>query len=160
MASKPMKRSAGELAIAVLIGVFSLWYLSDVHERSRYVESTLMVTIVAAVIVIAVAAQIVCWIRQVREPCVENIDGSDQAEQMQNQKNGLKILGVSLAFVVYVVGLPWVGFDVGTFGFIMVVLAFQNEISLRSLATAIVGTVMVVTFLKVVIPYSVPLLLF
>lgn len=144
--------SIGHVAFLVVVAVAAAWYLNDVHARSRHVESTLLVSIVVPVLLFYAGIELVRELRRFRD----GVSSAWPADPGAAARVGA-LMGM---FAVYVLSLPWLGFDVGTFLYIGISLLIQGRGSVIGWVLAALVAMGSSYGLKTVLPYDVPTVLF
>ena len=134
-----------------MIGLASLvvWYFVDAYKASARIINLILILPLTGVVLLCCVIQ---FFRQLGQKNESRCVGTERVKDT---------LPVILMFAVYVMTLPWLGFDIGTFLFVGSTLWFHGErrwIWLFGYSAFI--TSLAVLFFTTMLPYPMPLILF
>ena len=135
--------------LSVLCSLFCLvlWYLWDAYSASNEVLNLILILPVTLIVLVLCAVEFFSRIsqRNVEQPAL------DPARS---------IVPVVTLFSSYVITLPWLGFDVGTFLFISLFLWFHGERRWQwVLGYGLCASTLMSLFFSAMLPYPMPMLL-
>jgi len=137
--------------LVVLLGLFLLsgWYLWDSWRASTHIYNLILV------LPLCVSLLVLCLLAFCREilapPAAVENDGGDSEKG---------VLLVILLFIGYVITLPLLGFDLGTFAFVALFLRLTGEKKWQwALGYGLVFALSSALFFSYMLPYPMPLLL-
>ena len=132
--------------LLVLAGLVTL-YCVDAVGASRNIYNLILVLPVTGLVLVLCLAQFVISLRAVRSPT-------------EPKESVTHIIPVVTMFAVYILTLPWLGFDVGTFLFIAVFLWVHGERRWTwLLGYSIAFSFLVAIFFSKMLPYPMPMLI-
>ena len=141
--------------LGILLALFLLTgaYLWDTWRASSRINNLIFVLPLTSLILV------LCLTAFVRELASAGQVPGDQPEP-DRESTETSTLAVVLLFVGYVLTLPWLGFDVGTFVFIAVFLRLAGERTWSwTLGYSLVFAFSSAMFFSYMLPYPMPLLL-
>jgi len=146
---KSKQNRLADLLVLTALFILAAWYLWDSWRASSHIYNLIFVLPLTLVILV------LCTIAFVRDL----IFPGALAEDLESEQESGVIPAICL-FIGYVVTLPWLGFDVGTFVFLVLFLTLAGESRWQwtlgySLAFASVAAL----FFSYMLPYPMPLLL-
>ena len=135
--------------LAVLLALFCLvlWYFWDAYSASNEVLNLILILPVTFIVLVLCAIEFIGQInnRDVEQPELDPV---------------ATILPVVSLFAGYVITLPWLGFDVGTFLFISLFLWFHGERRWQwVLGYGLCAATLMALFFAAMLPYPMPMLL-
>ena len=135
-----------DLGVLVLLAAAVVTYCVDAVRASADILNLILVLPVSVTVLALCALQMLGDVRQIREPPPE-------------RKSAADVLPVIVIFSLYVLTLPWLGFDVGTCLFLLAFLWFHGERRLRWLFAYAIGLSMALSlFFAKSLPYVMPML--
>jgi hypothetical protein len=142
-----------DLGILLVLFLFTGWYLWDTWQASTQIYNLIFV------LPLAVAILLLCLLTFVRELLAAS-PVPDLPSEQQNEDAEASTLPTVLLFVGYVLTLPWLGFDVGTFVFVALFLRLAGEKKWPwALGYGLAFAVTSALFFSYMLPYPMPLLL-
>ena len=169
---KPDKNQTANLLILFALFSLSGWYLWDSWRASSHIYNLIFVLPLTVTIM---ALCTLAFIRDLVTPAVfaknreEGKAGEgaqsrrkEEKEKMEEKADGEDAgsLQVILLFIIYVITLPWLGFDVGTFLFLAAFLRLAGEAKWPwVLGYSLVFSFGSALFFSYMLPYPMPLLL-
>ena len=156
MLSRHLTGGAGHIALLTCFAVFALWYANDAWSAQAKVQNMLLIGPAAAVSVILIAVLAVAELRRIAR-------GTDAARAPETPpttfaaRYGTPVAAGLLA--VYVLVMPFVGFDVATFVYIALSMLLQGARDWRIiLAFSLVAGLLPVWALEEMLSIPVPTL--
>jgi len=149
MSSSPQSLSQKIPGLLVLVCVFgvTLWYCWDAYQASDSIQNLILILPVSCAILGLCLLQ---FVRDVSLSIAEHEDSQPFSE----------VIPVIILFTGYVLLLPWLGFDVGTFLFLSLFLWFHGERRVgRILIFSLTFALLVALFFSNMLPYPMPMLL-
>lgn len=140
------QKDVGQLCMLLGLAGFTLWYLSDAIRVSFTTPNLLLILPVAVAVLILCVAELVIslWRGDLFEP----VDDDPIKE----------ILPIIVLFAVYVLTLPWLGFDLGTILFVAIFLRMKNERNwFWVLGYSISFGLAIALFFALMLPYPMPM---
>ena len=170
---KPDKSQTANLLILFALFSLSGWYLWDSWRASSHIYNLIFV------LPLTVAIMLLCtlaFIRDLLAPAVfaknreeggKPREGAQSRRKTEKEKTeekadgeDAKSLQAILLFTIYVVTLPWLGFDVGTFLFLAAFLRLAGEAKWPWVfGYSLVFSLGSALFFSYMLPYPMPLLL-
>jgi len=143
--NKP-RYDVGHLCMLIGLVGFTLWYLSDAIRVSFTVPNLLLILPVAvAILMLALAELVMSW------------RGGKLFEAVDDEPVR-EILPIILLFAVYVLSLPWLGFDLGTILFVAIFLRMKKETNWYWVIGYSVGFGLAIAlFFALMLPYPMPM---
>ena len=141
------KHQLADLLVLLGLLAITLWYLWDAVQASTQILNLILIAPVAVIITLLCAVE---FIQQLRgrgreDPKLEPVTA---------------IVPVVSLFVFYVITLPWLGFDVGTFLFVSLFLWLHGERRLAwVLGYSFCFASLIALFFSQMLPYPMPMLL-
>lgn len=149
-----IKLYIGEIIFTAVLLLILVLYMADVYEASSAVENLLMIFPIGAVTLVLFALAGIALIKKI---------ATHRKEDGKPQSFGRKELKIVLSMVIYALYtaiIMFVGFDAGTFLFIIAMLLLQGERSLvKLIAFPLIFSVIASFFFSLMIPYPMPMLL-
>lgn len=110
-----------QLIFATGIAAWVSWFCWDAWHASARIENLILilpVSMAAIVLYLLVAAS-----------CIKPVDSaaSEDAAPAMSHRSMVRIAGSIVLFVAFVIAGPWIGFDVATFAYLLVMLLFLGE---------------------------------
>lgn len=137
-----------DLLILVCLAAMTGWYLWDSYSASSHVFNLILVLPLAIIVLL------LCGVAFVRE-IIHPVPVTKEMESVAS------VMPVVILFVVYVLSLNWLGFDVGTFLFVFGFLMLHGEKKWHwAIAYALVFSGSVALFFSYMLPYPMPMLIF
>jgi len=147
------REQAGNFAILLALFLYTAWYLWDTWRASTQIYNLIFV------LPLTVSILLLCLLTFVKELLVPVSTSQDKSESLEEAEDSATFK-VVLLFVGYVVTLPWLGFDVGTFIFIALFLHLAGEKKWQwVLGYSLVFAFSSALFFSYMLPYPMPLLL-
>lgn len=149
MSSTPRlgKHQLADLGVLLVLSLLVLWYLNDAYTASTDIRNLIMVLPLSVIVLVLCMVQ---FIQQLRAPI----------PPAQDLETITSVLPVITLFATYVITLPWLGFDVGTFLFIALFLWFHGERRWQwTLGYSLCFATLTVLFFSKMLPYPMPMLL-
>ncbi|QEW07357.1 tripartite tricarboxylate transporter TctB family protein [Nitrincola iocasae] len=140
------QKDVGQLCMLLGLAGFTLWYLSDAIRVSFTTPNLLLILPVAVAVLILCVAELVIslWRGDLFEP----VDDDPIKE----------ILPIIVLFAVYVLTLPWLGFDLGSILFVAIFLRMKNERNwFWVLGYSISFGLAIALFFALMLPYPMPM---
>lgn len=140
--------------LGVLLALFSVTgvYLWDTWRVSSHIYNLIFV------LPLTVSILILCLATFLKE-LVSPVQAADQATELPREESETSTLPVVLLFAAYVLTLPWLGFDVGTFVFVALFLRLAGEQKWPwALGYSLVFAFSSALFFSYMLPYPMPLL--
>ena len=159
------KEQAGNLAVLLALFLYTAWYLWDTWQASTQIYNLIFV------LPLTVSILLLCLLTFLKELLVADSTAQDVSEAPEEstktagsieteESTRTETFKVVLLFVGYVVTLPWLGFDVGTFIFIALFLYLAGEKKWQwALGYSLVFAFSSALFFSYMLPYPMPLLL-
>lgn len=141
--------------LAVLIALFAVTggYLWDTWRASTEIYNLIFV------LPLTVSILVLCLATFVKELIAPD-PVPDSTARQQDERERTSVFAVVILFVVYVVTLPWLGFDLGTFLFIAFFLRLAGEKNWPwTLGYSLVFSLGSALFFSFMLPYPMPLVL-
>lgn len=111
------------LAFVTGIGAWSAWFCCDAWRSNAGIENLIMIVPVSAVAIVLYLF--------VAAGCFHIVDDADASRNAPRKALtsgiGIRIAGSMALLAAYVVAGPWLGFDVATFLYLLVMMAFLGE---------------------------------
>ncbi len=150
---KLTKNQLADLGILLVLFLSTGWYLWDTWQASTEIYNLIFVLPLAIIILL------LCLTTFLRELIFAS-PSPDLPTERQSGDAEPSIMPTVLLFAGYVLSLPWLGFDVGTFAFVGLFLQLAGEkrwwwVLGYSLAFAFCSAL----FFSFMLPYPMPLLL-
>lgn len=149
MAQKPQLHRHQIADALVLLGLMCLtgWYLWDAFRASTEIPNLILILPVTVLVLLLCLLEFVNQLRHAkREP--------EQLDPISS------VLPVITLFIGYVISLPWLGFDVGTFVFVCLFLWLHGERRLQwTLGYGLLFAALTALFFSAMLPYPMPMLL-
>lgn len=137
------------LAILIALFLISAWYLFDSWRASTHVYNLIFVLPLTTIILVVCAFT---FVRELVHPL--------EIEATKDEQQEASPLPVIILFAAYVLLLPWLGLDVGSFLFIALFLRLTGEKSWQwALGYSAVFAFFCAMFFSYMLPYPMPLLL-
>ncbi|MGB1157895.1 MAG: tripartite tricarboxylate transporter TctB family protein [Porticoccaceae bacterium] len=136
-----------DLAVLLTLFCLVLWYFWDAYSASNEVLNLILILPVTFIVLVLCAIEFIGQInnRDVEQPELDPVT---------------TILPVVSLFAGYVITLPWLGFDVGTFLFISLFLWFHGERRWQwVLGYGLCAATLMALFFAAMLPYPMPMLL-
>ena len=118
-----MSGGVGHLHLLAGFGIFAAWYGFDAFAAQSKVQNMLLIAPAATVVVILVVLILLKEIRSIARGTDAVVSDEPPGETFQ-QRHGT--LCASIGMVVYVIAMPFIGFDVATVVFIAVSMVLQG----------------------------------
>ncbi len=112
---KKTKKDAGQLCMLLGLAGFTLWYLSDAIRVSFTTPNLLLILPIAVSVLILCVAELVISLKS--GTLLEPVEDEPIRE----------ILPIIVLFTIYVLTLPWLGFDLGSILFVAIFLRMKGE---------------------------------
>ena len=140
------QRIADLIVLLLLAGLVG-WYCYDAVKASTHVYNLIFVLPVALIVLVLCAVQFALGLR----------DGHAETKAVEPVTTVLPIVGL---FAIYVLTLPWLGFDVGTCLFLLASLRIHGERRWPWLAAySVAFAFSLAVFFSKMLPYPMPMLL-
>ncbi|MBT8148021.1 MAG: tripartite tricarboxylate transporter TctB family protein [Gammaproteobacteria bacterium] len=171
------QEQAGNLAVLLALFLYAAWYLWDTWQASTQIYNLIFVlpltvsilllcllTFLKELLVMDSASQDVSEAPEESTETKESTETMESTETVEStetiKSTETATFKVVLLFVGYVVTLPWLGFDVGTFIFIALFLYLAGEKKWQwALGYSLVFAFSSALFFSYMLPYPMPLLL-
>jgi putative tricarboxylic transport membrane protein len=141
------------LAILVVLLLFTSWYLWDTWRASTHIYNLIFVLPLTVIILL------LCLVTFLKELFAAP-SALDLPTERQGEDDETSTLPTVLLFVGYVLALPWLGFDVGTFLFVALFLRLAGEKKWPwALGYGLAFAFCSALFFSYMLPYPMPLLL-
>ena len=135
-----------DLIILLLLICIVVTYFWDAYSASTEVRNLILIMPITLLVLALCAIE---FVRQVVKPDAE----PSQLEPVSS------VLPVISLFTVFVLTLPWLGFDVGTFFFVLAFLWLHGERRVPwALGYALVFAILIAWFFSLMLPYPMPML--
>lgn len=145
----PRQHRLADLLVLAALFCLAGWYLWDSWRASAHVYNLIFVLPLTLVILLLCA---IAFVRDLTAPPA-------QADDLQREQDTGSLPAISV-FIGYVVSLPWLGFDVGTFVFLALYLRLAGESRWQwTLGYSLVFALGSALFFSYMLPYPMPLLL-
>lgn len=140
------KKDVGQLCMLLGLAGFTLWYLSDAIRVSFTTPNLLLILPVAVAVLILCIAELVM-----------NLKNGNLFEPVEDEPIK-EILPIIVLFAVYVLTLPWLGFDLGSILFVAIFLRMKNERNwFWVLGYSISFGLAIALFFALMLPYPMPM---
>ncbi|MFN3881972.1 MAG: tripartite tricarboxylate transporter TctB family protein [Nitrincola lacisaponensis] len=141
-----LKKDYGHLCMLLGLAGFTIWYLSDAIRVSFTTPNLLLILPVSLAVLLLCIAELI--ISTYRGKLFEAVDDEPVRD----------ILPIILLFAVYVLTLPWLGFDLGTILFVAIFLRMKNERNwFWVLGYSIGFGIAIALFFALMLPYPMPM---
>ncbi|MEF2553151.1 tripartite tricarboxylate transporter TctB family protein [Aurantimonas sp. A2-1-M11] len=148
----------GSCLLLIGFASFSIWYFLDARSVSSEVENLLLIGPASALSLVLCVAILVREVPKLRMTAAPAAPRGDEAKSFRERYG---VVAAIIALVVYVVLMPWLGFDVGTFLFIAASMLIQGERRWWAiLSFAAIMAVLTVYSMESILSVPVPSLLF
>ncbi|WP_417578936.1 tripartite tricarboxylate transporter TctB family protein [Nitrincola sp.] len=140
------KKDVGQLCMLLGLAGFTLWYLSDAIRVSFTTPNLLLILPVAVAVLILCITELVM-----------NLKNGNLFEPVEDEPIK-EILPIIVLFAVYVLTLPWLGFDLGSILFVAIFLRMKNERNwFWVLGYSISFGLAIALFFALMLPYPMPM---
>ncbi|MDH3265814.1 MAG: tripartite tricarboxylate transporter TctB family protein [Gammaproteobacteria bacterium] len=141
------KDKIADLSVLLVLAGLVVLYGIDSIQASTHVLNLILVLPVTVAVLVLCAIQFVIDVPQLRQPA-------------QDRKSVSHVFPVMALFAAYVISLEWLGFDVGTFVFLVAFLWLHGERRWPWLfGYAISFAALMVLFFSTMLPYPMPMLI-
>ena len=149
----------GHIAFVTAIAITCLIYVFDTLSVSHHINNTILVVPAAGLILILCVWVLISGIR-IRKISPDVRNGQDQPLSLEDKQSLAKSIALMALTGVYVVIIEFVGLDIASFAFLIVVLILLGERRpLFILCYALIFTLIVVGGTGALIPYPIPMTL-
>ncbi|MDB2480836.1 tripartite tricarboxylate transporter TctB family protein [Porticoccaceae bacterium] len=136
-----------DLSVLFILFCLVLWYFWDAYTTSNEVLNLILILPVTLVVLVFCAVEFFSQI-------------SHRDSEQPELDSASTIVPVVTLFSSYVITLPWLGFDVGTFLFISLFLWFHGERRWQwVLGYGLCASTLISLFFSAMLPYPMPMLL-
>lgn len=147
------RHTVADLVVLLLLAGFVVFYCLDAAQSSTDMLNLILV-LPLSVIVLAL-----CLVQFALDVAIVRRTATASAEQTADEPPVVDVLPVAGIFAVYVLSLPWLGFDVGTSLFIAAFLLLQGERRYLWLLAYSIGFAFALSELfSRMLPYPMPML--
>ncbi|MEM6640193.1 MAG: tripartite tricarboxylate transporter TctB family protein [Pseudomonadota bacterium] len=145
----PVTRSRkADLVVLVVLASLSIAYLFDAYRASPNIMNLVLIVPVTIIVFVLCAVQFVVTLRK-------------STNDIPEREPVRPVLPVMILFAVYVLSLPWLGFDLGTALFVGVFLYVHGERRwIWVLGYSVSFSSCVTLFFSYMLPYPMPLRVF
>jgi hypothetical protein len=144
------RRRFADFVVLLLIAAFVTFYCIDAVRASTHILNLILILPLSIGVFVMCLAQMVLSIRK---------GGRRDEDAVRDGNRIADVLPVAGLFAIYVLSLPWLGFDVGTFVFLAVFLRLHGERRLPwLLGYAIAFAFVTSVFFSQMLPYPMPML--
>lgn len=142
------RKMLADLTVLAGLAMFTLWYLYDAWQASTSAENLILILPIAGLTMLLCAMDLIQQLR------------SGATEQHESREPVADIMPVMGLFVVYVLTLERLGFDLGTVLFIAIFLWLQGERrKIWLLGYSLSFGFLVALFFSYMLPYPMPMML-
>jgi hypothetical protein len=148
-----IKNYIGEIVFTLVLLTILVLYMIDVYSASGKVNNLLMIFPIGFITIGLFAIAIITLAVKVKKY-------TKDIETPKFGKKELKIIASMVIYFFYSVAIMAIGFDAGTFLFVMAMLLLQGERTpLKLILFPLIFSVLVSIFFSLMIPYPMPMLL-
>lgn len=141
------RHKMADLSVLVTLAGIVIWYCWDAFTASSHILNLMLILPVTIIVLL------LCLVEFVSQLYVERLP-SEQSEPI------VTIIPVVALFTSYVLTLPWLGFDVGTFLFVGLFLWSHGERRIQwTIGYAICFAALMAFFFSTMLPYPMPMLI-
>lgn len=141
------RHQQADFVVLLALSSLVIWYLFDAYSASSHFANLILILPVSILVLILCLIEFVSQLRGLHEPPPD----LDPIASM---------LPVIVLFMVFVLSLEWLGFDVGTFAFIAAFLWLHGERRIIwILAYSISFALLMSLFFSAMLPYPMPMLI-
>lgn len=147
IALKFTRHQQADLVVLLALSALVIWYLFDAYSASSHIANLILILPVSIVVLVLCLIEFISQLRGLHEP-PPDLDPI------------VSMLPVITLFVLFVLSLEWLGFDVGTFAFICAFLWLHGERRIRwILGYSISFALLMSLFFSAMLPYPMPMLI-
>jgi putative tricarboxylic transport membrane protein len=141
------RHQQADLLVLLSLSVLVIWYLFDAYSASSHFANLILILPLSILVLVLCIIEFISQLRGLHEPPPD----LDPIASM---------LPVIALFVLFVLSLEWLGFDVGTFAFICAFLWLHGERRIRwILGYSISFALLMSLFFSAMLPYPMPMLI-
>jgi putative tricarboxylic transport membrane protein len=141
------RHQQADLLVLLALSVLVIWYLFDAYSASSHFANLILILPLSILVLVLCIIEFISQLRGLHEPPPD----LDPIASM---------LPVIALFVLFVLSLEWLGFDVGTFAFICAFLWLHGERRIRwILGYSISFALLMSLFFSAMLPYPMPMLI-
>ena len=153
-------RRTGDLVVIVLLAAFVALYCVDAIRASTDILNLILVLPLSVTVLALCLAQFWVGSREARDGALNAAVAAEPAATDEGALSLAEVLPVVGLFAVYVLTLPWVGFDAGTCLFLAAFLWWHGERRWPWLiAYSLSFSFLIALFFSRMLPYPMPMLL-
>lgn len=136
-----------DLVLLASLASIIMWYCYDAYQASDHILNLILIVPVSAICLILCAISF-----------VQQITGN--SEKPEGLEPVSSVIPVISLFAVYVITLPWLGFDVGTFFFVgLFLIAHGERRPVWVIGYSLVFALAMAQFFSFMLPYPMPMLI-
>lgn len=138
-----------DVLVLLVFSALVITYCWDAYQASSHIINLILIAPVSLLVIVLCAVELVQQLRGHR--------AQENEEPREPVSDVLPVMGL---FALYVVGLPWLGFDVGTVLFVAAFLWVHGERRLHWIFVySLLFGIAVSWFFSKMLPYPLPMLL-
>ena len=152
-----------DFCLILVLASLAMVYLFDAYSASSHIMNLILILPVTILLLLLCLYEFVRqWISSQSLPASEMTGESDNSEipQEETLEPLSTVMPVILMFIVYVLTLEWLGFDVGTFLFTSIFLRYHGETRwLWVIGYGFAFSLLTAIFFSMMLPYPMPMLI-
>lgn len=111
------------LAFATAIAGWIVWYCWDAWHANAAVENLILILPASVIAVVLYLFVVLGSIKRAKQP----VKKAPSPVESASQKTAMKIAGSMVALAGFVIAAPFIGFDVASFAYILIMMVFLGE---------------------------------